>query len=274
MQKIWREPLIHFTLLGAALFAAHAVWQQKVTKADYTISVSTAELERQAVIFAGENRRQPTDEDIQALLFSYVEEQALMREAERLGLGDDDTIIKRRLAQKMRFMIEDVTPPGTPDDADLEAWFNDNVSDFISPERRSFKHIYLSPESRGDDISLEAETLLAQASSQDWKTLGDPFMMPREYDGVERAAVERSFGKAFAESLFQAEGSEWQGPISSAYGLHIIRIDEATPKFTPVFEDVKPRVITAWTAQAQRAHNMERLEALIGKYKVEIEGLE
>ena len=110
MQKLWREPLVHFTLLGAALFAGHALWQRAVTKADYTITISAAELERQAVIFAGENRRQPTDEDIQALLFSYVEEQALMREAQKLGLGDDDTIIKRRLAQKMRFMIEDINP--------------------------------------------------------------------------------------------------------------------------------------------------------------------
>jgi len=84
-------------------------------------------MERQATIFAGENRRQPTDEDLKALLFAYVEEQALMREAQRLGLGNDDTIIRRRLAQKMRFLIEDVDVPKEPDEATLNAWFKDNI---------------------------------------------------------------------------------------------------------------------------------------------------
>jgi len=105
--KNWlREPLVHFILLGAGLFLAHSVWEKQVAKSDYTINISAAEIERQAAIFATENQRQPTDEDIQGLLFAHVEEQVLMREAERLGLGEDDTIIRRRMAQKMRFILK------------------------------------------------------------------------------------------------------------------------------------------------------------------------
>ena len=89
MTKLSREPLVHFILLGALLFAGHLLWQRHVTKADHTIIVTAEEMERQALIFAGENRRQPTDEDLKALLFAHVEEQALMREAERIGLGED-----------------------------------------------------------------------------------------------------------------------------------------------------------------------------------------
>jgi len=143
MSKLIREPLVHFIILGALLFAGHMIWQHKVTKADYTITVTTKEMERQALIFAGENRRQPTDDDLKALLFSHVEEQVLMREAQRLGLGEDDTIIRRRLAQKMRFIIEDVDAPALPDETTLKAWFEANIDTFVSVEARSFSHIYL-----------------------------------------------------------------------------------------------------------------------------------
>ena len=96
MSRLHREPLVHFIILGALLFAGHMLWQTHISKADYTITVTADEMERQALIFAGENRRAPTDEDLKALLFAHVEEQALMREAQRIGLGEDDTIIRRR----------------------------------------------------------------------------------------------------------------------------------------------------------------------------------
>jgi len=106
MNKLIREPLVHFILIGALLFAGHHFWSKAFSKEDYTIYVSDTEIRRQAEIFASENQRQPTDEDIQGLIFAHVEEQILMREAQRLGLEADDTIIRRRLAQKMRFSFK------------------------------------------------------------------------------------------------------------------------------------------------------------------------
>ena len=274
MKKLWREPLVHFAVLGVALFAANTVWERASSTADYTITVTTAELERQAVIFAGENRRQPTDEDLRALLFSHVEEQALMREAQRLGLGDDDTIIRRRLAQKMRFMIEDVDAPVQPDDAVLKAWFEKNKTQFVEPSRRAFSHVYLSPEARGDRINEDAAALLMQVSDTNWKSLGDPFMMKRDYELLDGPAVERVFGKSFARSIFALEGDGWQGPIASAFGLHIVRVNSTAPLMTPTFETVRDDVTAAWTDQTQREQNTARLKDLISKYKVDIEGLE
>lgn len=280
MASFWREPLVHFVILGAALFAGHALWQTANSAADYTVNISTEELERQAVIFAGENRRQPTDEDLKALLFAYVEEQVLMREAERLGLGEDDTIIRRRLAQKMRFMIEDVDGPETPDDATLKAWFDENTDKFINPERRSFTHIYLSPQSRGEAIDTDAADLLAKitASADDdmWKKLGDPFMMKRDYEPISKIDATRLFGKEFAADLFGLETSatNWQGPIASAFGLHIVRVNDIQPEVTPTFEEVRSSVLAAWLSETQRGNNQERLKELIAKYTVNVEGVD
>ncbi len=273
MASIWKEPLVHFALLGGALFAGHTLWEKSRAASDYTIEVSTEELERQAIIFAGENRRQPTEEDLTGLLFAYVEEQALMREAKRLGLDEDDTIIRRRLAQKMRFMIEDVEPPAAPTEDVLEAWFKSHMDQFITPERRRFSHIYLSPQSHGETLEADAAALLARANNtQDWKALGDPFMMKRTYEPLTQTDVARLFGGDFAEQLFSLAGAEaWQGPLSSAYGLHLVRISETVPKVTPTFAEARPAVLAAWQDQAQRSANAARLKTLIEKYKVKVE---
>jgi len=138
MNKYFKDPLIHFIILGILVFFSHSIWQRNISKSDYTINVTEEEMARQAKIFSGENRRKPTNDDIKALLYSYIEERALMREAERLGLGEDDTIIRRRLAQKMRFIIEDIDTIRNPGSEELEAWYSNNISRFISPEKRSF----------------------------------------------------------------------------------------------------------------------------------------
>jgi len=274
MTKLSREPLVHFILLGALLFAGHQLWQRHVTKADYTITVTAEEMERQALIFAGENRRQPTDDDLKALLFSHVEEQALMREAERLGLGEDDTIIRRRLAQKMRFIIEDADAPTLPEETELKAWFESNVQSFISPETRSFSHIYFSPEEHKDDVEKVALNTLAQILLKnppaDWKTLGDPFMLKRSFKDLSAVEVTRLFGPDFAKGLFEAENTAWQGPIESAFGLHTIKIDNITAEVIPRFEDVRTEVGARWQSQAQRQANQDVLKDVIRKYKVEV----
>jgi len=274
MTKLTREPLVHFIILGALLVAGHMLWQRHVTKADYTITVTAEEMERQALIFAGENRRQPTDEDLKALLFSHIEEEVLMREAQNLGLGEDDTIIRRRLAQKMRFIIEDVDAPDLPGDADLKAWFQTNLDKFISPEKRSFSHIYLSPEEHGDALEKTALNTLSQILLRnppaDWKSLGDPFMLKREFKNLSAVDITRLFGPDFAKSIFSAQGANWQGPVQSAFGVHLIKIDNVTPKLTPAFEDIRGEVQTDWSEQAQRAANQEALKDLIQKYKVDV----
>lgn len=273
MTKLSREPLVHFIILGALLFAGHMLWQRHVSKADYTITVTAEEMERQALIFAGENRRQPTDEDLKALLFSHVEEQALMREAERLGLGEDDTIIRRRLAQKMRFIIEDVDAPDLPAEPELKTWFEANINQFISAETYSFSHIYLSPEQHGDNLSAKATEILSlvKQPSQDWKSLGDPFMMKREFKNLTKIDTKRLFGSNFSKSLRELKGNIWLGPIESAFGIHLVRLDNFTPSITPNFDDVRRQVETAWQEEAQRSANQARLKQLIQKYKVDVQ---
>ncbi len=271
MIKLIREPFVHFVILGGLLFVGHALWQRHVTKSDHTIFISPAEMERQAQIFATENRRQPTDADLEGLLFAHVEEQVLMREAQRLGLDSDDTIIRRRLAQKMRFMIDDIGVPPLPPRDDLRTWFEANPAEFMRPETRSFEHIYLSPKGKSDTVVSEAKTLLSSGIDAAWESQGDAFMTGRKFSKLAAPAVQRDFGTRFATDLFALPNNrEWQGPINSAFGVHLVRLTEVTPEILPMFDTILPEVEAVWLDQAKRTENTEALKKLILKYRVEV----
>lgn len=274
MKKLIREPLVHFILIGALLFAGHHFWSQNVSKDDYTVYVSDAEIRRQAEIFASENQRQPTDEDIQALIFAHVEEQILMREGQRLGLGEDDTIIRRRLAQKMRFMINEDTPPRLPGDAELKDWFAQHSGQFEQSEQRAFTHIYFSP-GEHEDVTGAAEAALTQVTNANWRQIGDPFIESNEVALIDATGLTRRYGSNFSEKLFALPvNDEWQGPIASAFGMHLIRIEDSISKEEPDFETVRPDVEKAWQAQALRAANEQKLIDLLERYDVKVEGLD
>ncbi|MEP3655688.1 MAG: peptidylprolyl isomerase [Litorimonas sp.] len=272
MKNLIHEPFVHFVLLGGLLFAGHSVWQKHVEKTDRTIFVSPAEMERQAQIFASENKRPPSDADIEGLLFAYIEEQALMREAKHLGLDADDTIIRRRLAQKMRFMIDDIGDVEIPPREDLKTWFEENPNRFIRPETRSFEHVYLSPKGRSDTVVSEAENLLADPGIEDgWREKSDPFMTGLTFSRLAQPAVQRDFGTAFANNLFALPNtSDWQGPINSAFGVHLVRLTDVTPEFLPEFGTIQAEVEAVWLDDSKRSENEKALKTLIGKYRVEV----
>ena len=272
MKNLWREPFVHFVLLGGLLFLGHAAWQTHVTKSDRTIVISPAEMERQAKIFASENKRPPSDADLEGLLFAHIEEQALMREAKRLGLDEDDTIIRRRLAQKMRFMIDDIGSPELPRREDLKIWFEANPERFIRPETRSFEHIFLSPKGRSDTVVADAEALLKNSTiSENWQSQSDPFMTGLRFTTLAQPAVQRDFGTAFAENLFKLpQTPDWQGPVNSAFGVHLVRLTEVTPEYLPEFAEIQIEVEAVWLDEAKRAENANALKALIEKYRVEV----
>lgn len=274
MRKLLREPLVQFILIGALLFAGNNLWAKWDSAADYTIYVSDAEIRRQAEIFASENQRQPTDEDIQGLIFAHVEEQILMREGQRLGLDADDTIIRRRLAQKMRFMINEDTPPSLPKESELRDWFDERADQFVQPAQRAFTHVYFSP-GEYEDVQAIAANALGKVTDSNWQQLGDPFIEGKQLPLIDKTGLTRRYGNNFTQKLFALPTDQnWQGPIASAFGMHLVRIDDSVSKSTPKFEDVRPSVEKAWQEERLRQDNEQRLVDLLEKYKVQVEGLD
>ncbi|QTD54532.1 peptidylprolyl isomerase [Parasphingorhabdus cellanae] len=275
LKKALRDPITHFVLIGLALVAINHVWSSYQGEQGRTITVSAAEIDRLSVLWANTAGRLPTGEDKQQIIDQYVQQEVLVREAERLGLGDDDTIIKRRLAQKMDFLVSGESTADTPSDAELESWFDQNRDQFAAPERRTFVHIYLSPEKHGDAINGVAVSTLKRAQSGTaWRSLGDPFIQKRSYAAIPQSEVTRLFGPDFASAIFKLKTGQWSQPIGSAFGLHLVRIETIDGAAEASFEPIKAEVAAAWKEDQSSKAKQAALQDLMRGYDVVIEDSE
>lgn len=266
-----REPFIHFVLLGLLLFVGHAVWQSWQDEAAKTIVVDPEEMERRAILFAGENQRNPTEDELKALLYDYVQEEALVREAQKLGLGEGDTIVRRRLAQKARFMLEDTVDVEAPDKATLCTFLDDNPDRFAEPPRRTFAHIFVTPNEMSDaQLRARAAPLKSQATNANWKSLGDPFLLNRSYDRASYPDVAKSFGVEFAKGLFALDMTNkgFQGPIPSSFGLHLVRVDAEQKGAVPQCDNVLPQLEETWRRDQRERANAQSVRDLVEQYEV------
>ncbi len=272
ISRLLREPIVHFIAIGIVLFAFNAVWDARRASADRTITLTLEEVERLTAIWAGEAGRTPSEDDILGLVRAHMEEEALYREALRLGLDDGDTIIRRRLAQKMQFMLDNGAELELPAEDDLRTWFEERQDAYGTPALRGFTHVFFSPERRGEAVEADASSALADLQAgAEWRKIGDAFMLQRVYGPLSQEDVDRLFGTAFAEALFGVDTGGWTGPVASAFGLHVVRIDEERPAESATFESARQRVETDWVEQARQRANLERRAEIVGKYELDLD---
>ena len=258
--KRWlREPLVHFLLLGVILFAAYAYIQRGRggVESSKQIALSLDDLRTMEVYFESQWHRQPTPAEFQAMVEDKVREEVLYREALAMGLDKDDTIVKRRMAQKMQFLAEDVAAAHEPSTAELKAWFDKNKEKFALPSRYSFRHLYFSPDKRGQNAQADAAKALPKVTGQPENSalalsLGDRFMFQDYYGDRTPEAIAKEFGPQFAVALEKLKPGSWQGPVESGYGWHLVYVDTAIPGRIPAFEEMEPDVKTAWLAEQKQ----------------------
>ena len=276
--KLLRDPLTHFVLAATLIFVAYSVWQNRSDKADSTIFVTTGELERLAALYTSEAGALPSETDMAAMVSDLVRDEALSREARRLGLDRDDTIITRRLAQKMSFVVSDLAEDPEPTRDEMLDWHATHTERFTTPATLTFSHIYFSPDVRGDGTETDAADTLAQlnaSSATALDNLGDPFMLQRQYGDVPLREVARQFGGEFANELSELSVSdEWQGPLPSAFGLHLVKLESSTPASVVPFDDIVDQVRKDWLENSRRIANEQAVRDIIARYTVEIEGVE
>lgn len=275
MKRFLREPLIHFLLIGAVLFAVYHYVQPGHGAAPSVkqIQLSLDELAQLAVLFQSQWRREPTSEEFNRLVENKVQEEILYREALAIGLDKDDTIVRRRMAQKMQFLAEDVAAAREPTTAELKAWYEKNNDKFTMPQRLSFRHLYFSPDRRGDRSRADAEFALAKLAGQpeDAKLaarLADPFMFQDYYRDRAPEYLGKEFGPQFAQAVAKLPPGSWQGPIESGFGWHLVFIDTLIPGRLPAFEEIEQEVKTAWLSNQKQEAWQKAYKALRAKYTV------
>ncbi|HKR35202.1 MAG TPA: peptidylprolyl isomerase, partial [Steroidobacteraceae bacterium] len=195
-----REPLLHFVLIGAVLFAFTALRQQKQDDAE--IRITAGEIAQLAAFWETQAQRKPTAEELRGLIEERIDEEVLAREAVRLGLDRDDVIVRRRLAQKMAFVSDDLAVVTEPAEADLRAYFDAHRDAYTTPDLYALRHVFFNPDRHGMALDTDAQRALQRLTrGANANEVGDPFMLPRELADVSRDDIARDFGSAFADAV-------------------------------------------------------------------------
>lgn len=274
MKRWIQEPLVHFVLLAILIFGAHQVVTSGRSSSERTIVITQADMERLASLYAVESGSLPTEQDMRAIIVDQVQQEALAREATRLGMAEDDTVVQRRLAQKMTFMLSDLGQIDPPSDDVLQDWLTERADRFAQPLRLSFDHIYFSSDNDPRMGSLLTE--LSEDPNMNWRNTGDPFMLQRRYADLPDREIVRLFGGQFLEGLQALSPSEdetWQGPVRSALGTHLVRITERADARMPPLDEVRAAVLQDWTEAEQRRRTAEEINTIVNRYDVVIEGV-
>ena len=274
-QRLLREPLVHFLLIGLVLFAVYGYMHRSRdgVESPTEIVLTLDDLRQMDVYFVSQWHRQPTPEEFRAMVEDRIREEVLYREALAMGLDKGDTIVKRRMAQKMQFLAEDVASAHEPTTAELKAWYENNTDKFALPSRISFRHLYFSPDHRGQRAHDDAVNALAKIAGQpeDSKlaaSLADQFMFQAYYGDRTPEQLAKEFGPQFAVAVSKLKSGSWQGPIESGYGWHLVYVDSVIPGRIPAFEEIEPEVKTAWLGEQKQKAWQKAYEEMRVKYEV------
>ncbi len=273
--KSWhKEPLFHFLVIGAVIFVLFSIVNREEDfVSDNKIVVSSADIARLSENWSKKWNRTPTGTELQGLVESYIREEVYYREALALGLDRNDTILRRRLMQKMEFLSNDLAELNTPDETALNEYFLEHMDEYELPARVSFTHIYFSVDKRGSKAVEDAKNVLSGLNALRAPEKGDNFMMEYDFNQETPFEVERLFGKGCAGELFTLEANTWHGPIESGYGLHLVRISEKTGSRMPELASVIDKVRTDLMFERKQKMNEEIYEKFRERYEIVVEDM-
>ncbi len=266
IQRILREPLTHFLVLGVLIFAGVA--GVKALKRP-VVQIDADEFNQLVSYWEIQMQRPPTKAELNAILRERMDEELMAREAIRLGLDRNDLIIRRRLAQKMAFASEDLAPVTEPDEATLRAYYEKTKSDYIAPGHISLRQVVFSGD-RPDSRDRAARALVQVAKGP---VTGDPFVLPLVYADASLIDLGRDYGPAFQKAIETARPGTWVGPVQTPYGWHILTVETRHEAAVESFDEARSAVRDAWLAQRRQAGNAEFLAGLRRRYRVDVPGL-
>ena len=274
MKRLLKEPLLHFLLLGAVLFAAHGLLARGAGSEPGRIVVTQGQIESMALLFSRTWQRPPSDEELQGLIRNHVREEVLYREGVALGLDRDDPIVRRRVAQKLEFATEHAEA-AEPSDGDLQAYLDLHPGVFMAEPKITFRHIYLNPRRHEKTLASDVQRMLNElnspASAPAVSDLGDPTTLPLDFDKATASRIKNTLGYKFWKTLDQIAPGPWTGPVESGYGMHLVQVSERVEPRIPSLAEVREAVKRDWLLARRLEAGERSYRKLLQRYTVAIE---
>ncbi len=270
-RAVLREPLLHFLIAGAGVFLLYATLSGPGDESDNEINVSVGRVEHLVSIFLKTRQRLPTHEELTGLIDNYIVEELLYREAIAIGLDQDDTIVRRRMRQKMDFLLDDLATI-EPTDEELQLYLSEQPERFRRDAHFSFDHFYVA-----DGDAAVATSVLDQLRAgelTDESAAVRSGLLPDRIDDLSETQISALLGSTFTQQLMQLKPGNWTGPIESPYGVHLVRIDRIVESVVPPLAAIRRDVRREWLVDRREASREAMIDALREKYRITIEDYE
>ncbi|MFA3920347.1 peptidyl-prolyl cis-trans isomerase [Ruegeria hyattellae] len=265
--RILKEPLLHFLLVGIAIF----VWFARVEPENPSaaphelIIVDEGDVDLLITRFQTSWNRPPNQTELQALVDALIREEVLVREARKLGLNRGDQVIRARLAQKMDFLTDAIASSVVPEDDVLTAYLQDNPQQFLSAPQFAFEQVFLGDAPNSDEVQ---NALSALNSGIDRSKVGTPSLLPATMPLSAGRTVDATFGRGFSGVIAPMHPGIWTGPVPSGYGQHLVRITETRPAQLPPLEGIRENVVQQWRRKVSVELSQAQYEKLAGQYQI------
>ncbi|MBD0824912.1 peptidyl-prolyl cis-trans isomerase [Aestuariibaculum marinum] len=272
MKKLIKEPLLHFFVLGALLFAIYSLVNKNTDEEE--IIIDNSDIEHMIELWQMQWQRPPSEDELQDLINKYVDQEVMYREALRLNLDHNDEIVKRRLAQKMEFLGNDLTTLVAPaTDKNLKAYFEKHKENYATDYNYTLHQVIFTADNHKNPVAKANNVLDTYdvSSSESLKEVGDKFPLPYTYSNVDAFYLNRELDENFTKQLSSLRIGEWSGPIMSGFGVHLIYIEKKDNPRIPEFASVKKQVQRDYEYQMVLDSKNAILKELKQKYKINIE---
>ena len=273
LSRFWREPLLHFLLIGAALFLYYDIVGEGDSEAPpKRVHVNSGQVAQLAANFERTRLRQPTQDELDAMVESHVREEIFYREAMAMGLDQNDPMVRRRMRMKLEFMLEDLSGQDASDVV-LSDFLERNADRFRDEAQVSFRQVYLDPDQRSD-LGKDADQLLSRLNhGRDPESLGDRTLVPRTYQLALQSEIERDFGDEFVREIVSLPVGEWSGPVFSPFGAHLVKIDARIDARLPELAEIRDEVLREYLEDKREQQKNLAYEKLREGYMITVEPL-
>jgi hypothetical protein len=265
--RLLREPLFHFLIIGSLLFVLYSAVSGPAPAPINTILITPERVTQLASGFEAVRKRPPTDDELQVLVDSFIRQEVYYREALALGLERDDTVIRRRLQQKMEFLTDTGAELIEPQSGELEKYYEANIAKFEESPAIALTQVFLGQQPSDDRISETLAALRSDPASDPVKW-SDVTLLPTALRLSTSTEIDGMFGTGFFDGLIQMPVMDWSGPIQSGYGLHLVRIDEQLLARVPPLDEVRGSIEREWRAEKSKELHELVYARLLQRYTV------
>lgn len=257
IKRLLRQPILWFLCIGGFLFAVDGIFSTDQNE----ILISSSLNERLATLWKTQTGEIASEQELRSLVKNWIHDEVLYQEALRLGLDQEDSIVRRRLIQKISFIAES-EPLEQATDSDLRAWYDQHIAEYTLPRRYSFSQLYFS--------SFDSATQAAQRIEQgeDAENQGETSMLNSTYSYRSALDLSSVFGRGFADSLDALEIGGWRGPVKSGYAYHLIKLAAIHPPQATPYDAIQLQVSEDYKQQQKAAVRDSYIDEIIGRYTI------